>query len=32
VSRVRALGGNEKLLNVVRESVGPEILGHMDLM
>jgi hypothetical protein len=32
VSRVRALGGNEKLLCVVRESVGPEILGHGDIM
>jgi hypothetical protein len=32
VSRVRALGSNEKLLSVVRESVGPKILGHGDLM
>jgi hypothetical protein len=31
-SRVRALGGNEKLLSVARESVGPEIVGRGDLM
>jgi hypothetical protein len=32
VSRVRALGGNEKLLSVSRESAWPKILGHGDLM
>jgi hypothetical protein len=30
--KVRALGGFEKLLCVVTESVGPKILGHWDLM
>jgi hypothetical protein len=32
VSRARTVGGNKKLLSVARESVGPEILGHVDIM
>jgi hypothetical protein len=34
VSRARVPGGNKKLLSVVREreSVGPKIFGHGDLM
>jgi hypothetical protein len=30
--RARALGGFKKLLSVARDSIGPEILGHGDLM
>jgi hypothetical protein len=32
VSRVRALGGNKKLLSVARENTGPELLEHGDIM
>jgi hypothetical protein len=30
--RARALGSFKKLLDMARESTGPEILGHGDLM
>jgi hypothetical protein len=30
--RARALGGFKKLLDMARESTGPEILGHGDLI
>jgi hypothetical protein len=32
VFRVRALGGNEKFLRVARETVGPKIVGHGDII
>jgi hypothetical protein len=31
-SRVTALGGNKKLLSVARESAGPKILGHGNII